>query len=110
MDAVEESPDGLAGPPSESRDQPSPKPSLTLDTNMNGAREPDVHVEQDEDDAVSIETTTDQLFYSASEAVVSKEHKLGLDINPVWGWSGSAYDDYEYENLHIVLPAPFAHI
>lgn len=98
MDTLQESPSELVRPSSEGRNEPSQKPSLTLDTNLNEAHEPDIDTEQDEDDAMSIETTTDQLFETESD-VVSKEHKLGLDINPLWGWSGSAYDDYEYEIL-----------
>ncbi|KAI1091612.1 putative ankyrin repeat protein [Rostrohypoxylon terebratum] len=30
----------------------------------------------------------------------SKEHKLGLDINSPWGWSGSDYDDYDVVTVH----------
>lgn len=52
-------------------------------------------------DAASVRTTTDALFGNSDRgsepAVGSKEHKLGLDINYPWGWSGSFYDDYEYE-------------
>ncbi|RGP62916.1 putative ankyrin repeat protein [Fusarium sporotrichioides] len=97
MDEPKESPDGLIEPSSESGDQPSPKPSLALDTNVNGTYDTDFDQESD-DDAISIETTTDQLLHTEPEA--SREHKLGLDINPVWGWSGSAYDDFDLITVH----------
>lgn len=58
---------------------------------------PNNNAEQDEkeDDAVSIQTTTDDLLGEGTETSL-REHKLGLDINFPWGWSGSSYDDYEY--------------
>ncbi|KAJ8131775.1 hypothetical protein O1611_g1848 [Lasiodiplodia mahajangana] len=30
----------------------------------------------------------------------STQHKLGLDINRPWGWSGSSYDDYDVITVH----------
>ncbi|KAI0858067.1 putative ankyrin repeat protein [Xylaria cubensis] len=29
-----------------------------------------------------------------------KQHKLGLDINNPWGWSGSSFDDYDVITVH----------
>ncbi|RYP16723.1 hypothetical protein DL765_004959 [Monosporascus sp. GIB2] len=56
------------------------------------------------EDAISIETTTTDIFSqsgrSSSAGTESKQHKLGLDINYPWGWSGSAYDDYDVVTVH----------
>lgn len=48
-------------------------------------------------DAVSIKTTTDQIFNPPTEPQIDlEERKLGLSIVRNLGWSGSNYDDYEY--------------
>ncbi|KAI1022042.1 hypothetical protein LB504_007370 [Fusarium proliferatum] len=62
---------------------------------------PNNNAEQDEkeDDAVSIQTTTDDLLGEGTETS-PREHKLGLDINFPWGWSGSSYDDYDVITVH----------
>ncbi|KAF5011778.1 hypothetical protein FDECE_2145 [Fusarium decemcellulare] len=52
-------------------------------------------------DAISVKTTTDDLFSQGSqEDTPSKEHSLGLEIKYPWGWSGSAYDDYDVITVH----------
>lgn len=48
-------------------------------------------------DAISVETTTDQIFNPPTEPQSELEQrKLGLSIIRNLGWSGSNYDDYEY--------------
>jgi hypothetical protein len=53
--------------------------------------------EAEEDDAISIQTATDVLLPIEPDSEPPQEHKIGLDINKIRGWSGSEYDDYEYE-------------
>jgi hypothetical protein len=47
--------------------------------------------------AVSPETRTEDLFSENGDdpPLASDERQLGLDINRLWGWSGSSYSDYE---------------
>ncbi|KAF5642482.1 ankyrin repeat [Fusarium tjaetaba] len=77
-------------------------PGLVVDTTT-----PNDNTEQDDkdDDAVSIKTTTDDLFGDGTDTS-PREHKLGLDINFPWGWSGSSYDDYEYEKNPTTSTSP----
>lgn len=57
-----------------------------------------VQAEGEDNDVISIQTTTDVLLPVAPDSETPpQEHKLGLDINKIRGWSGSEYDDYEYE-------------
>jgi hypothetical protein len=95
MDTSEDLPNGRPGSNSEASDGSEKLASPVPDVN---ATAPNANVEQEEeeDDAVSIKTTTDELLGEGTEAS-PREHKLGLDINFPWGWSGSSYDDYEYE-------------
>jgi hypothetical protein len=52
-----------------------------------------------DDDLISIQTETDILLpIEKNSEIPVQEHKLGLDINAIRGWSGSQYDDYEYEH------------
>lgn len=58
---------------------------------------------EDQDDAIdalSVETTTDQIFNPPTEPQIDlKQRKLGLSIVRNLGWSGSNYDDYEYVKI-----------
>lgn len=58
---------------------------------------------EDQDDAIdalSVETTTDQIFNPPTEPQIDLEQrKLGLSIVRNLGWSGSNYDDYEYVQI-----------
>ncbi|KAK4060966.1 hypothetical protein Trihar35433_9891 [Trichoderma harzianum] len=58
--------------------------------------------DQDDDiDAVSIKTTTDQIFNPPTEPQIELEQrKLGLSITRNLGWSGSNYDDYDVITVH----------
>ncbi|KAL6918825.1 hypothetical protein FSST1_002851 [Fusarium sambucinum] len=63
--------------------------------------EPNGLTENIDDDSVSIQTGTDDLLPLDSDAVIPpQEHKLGLDINAIRGWSGSEYDDYDVIAVH----------
>ncbi|PNP52486.1 hypothetical protein THARTR1_06954 [Trichoderma harzianum] len=54
--------------------------------------------QDDSIDAVSVKTTTDQIFNPPTEPRIDLEQrKLGLSIVRNLGWSGSNYDDYEYD-------------
>ncbi|KAF4333733.1 ankyrin repeat [Fusarium beomiforme] len=62
------------------------------------------HIETDkegDDDAISIQTGTDGLLPIEPDSTSPpQEHKLGLDINAIRGWSGSDYDDYDVIAVH----------
>ncbi|KAI1370783.1 putative ankyrin repeat protein [Hypoxylon crocopeplum] len=64
----------------------------------------DYAVGDNNQDAASVKTTTASLFSqceeSSSSESESRQHKLGLDINYPWGWSGSSYDDYDVITVH----------
>ncbi|KAJ4859870.1 ankyrin repeats (3 copies) domain-containing protein [Trichoderma breve] len=52
-------------------------------------------------DAISVETTTDQIFNPPTEPQSELEQrKLGLSIIRNLGWSGSNYDDYDVITVH----------
>lgn len=52
-------------------------------------------------DAISIKTTTDQIFNPPTEPHIDlEERKLGLSIVRNLGWSGSSYDDYDVITVH----------
>ncbi|TAQ90941.1 hypothetical protein B7494_g700 [Chlorociboria aeruginascens] len=57
-----------------------------------------------EEDATNVDTTAADLFSQSGEdspyGRKSKQHRLGLDINYPWGWSGSLYDDYDVVTVH----------
>ncbi|KAL7793938.1 ankyrin repeat protein [Trichoderma afarasin] len=59
---------------------------------------------EDQDDAIdalSVETTTDQIFNPPTEPQIHLEQrKLGLSIVRNLGWSGSSYDDYDVITVH----------
>ncbi|KAI0099851.1 putative ankyrin repeat protein [Nemania sp. FL0031] len=63
-----------------------------------------IDVETKDHDADNAKTTTADLFSQkeggSSPCSHSKQHKLGLDINRPWGWSGSSYDDYDVITVH----------
>ena len=50
-----------------------------------------------QDDPQDVESIiTNDLFPEQEQDIHQcKEHKLGLDINFPWGWSGFEYSDYE---------------
>lgn len=75
-----------------SLDEPSSK-----DDENHLPENPGDQAEEEDDDAISIQTATDILLPIDPDPESPQEHKLGLDINQVRGWSGSQYDDYEYE-------------
>lgn len=61
--------------------------------------------EDDNQDAVSIKTTTEALFAEGEagdtlDDPAEKQHRIGLDINYPWGWHGSMYDDYDVVTVH----------
>ncbi|KAG5799177.1 hypothetical protein H9Q69_001809 [Fusarium xylarioides] len=98
MDASEDLRNGGAGLTPEAGDgsKKIASPVLVVNTTT-----PNDNIEQDEkeDDAVSIKTTTDDLLGEGTDTS-PREHKLGLDINFPWGWSGSSYDDYDVITVH----------
>ncbi|KAJ9414194.1 ankyrin repeat-containing domain protein [Fusarium oxysporum] len=98
MDTSEDLPNGRPGSNLEAGDGSEKIASPVPDVN---ATAPNANVEQEEkeDDAVSIKTTTDELLGEGTETS-PREHKLGLDINFPWGWSGSSYDDYDVITVH----------
>ncbi|CEI63686.1 unnamed protein product [Fusarium venenatum] len=54
-----------------------------------------------DDDLISIQTETDVLLpVDIDSKIPLQEHKLGLDINAIRGWSGSEYDDYDVIAVH----------
>ncbi|KAG8674131.1 hypothetical protein FPOAC1_000094 [Fusarium poae] len=54
-----------------------------------------------DDDLISIQTETDILLpIEKNSEIPVQEHKLGLDINAIRGWSGSQYDDYDVIAVH----------
>ncbi|OBS26147.1 hypothetical protein FPOA_00090 [Fusarium poae] len=57
--------------------------------------------EELDDDLISIQTETDILLPIEKDSEIPvQEHKLGLDINAIRGWSGSQYDDYDVIAVH----------
>ncbi|KAI0539493.1 putative ankyrin repeat protein [Xylaria digitata] len=55
------------------------------------------------DSASTKSTETNPLSENEESASLSselKQHKLRLDINKPWGWSGSSYDDYDVITVH----------
>ncbi|KAK4077876.1 uncharacterized protein Triagg1_3570 [Trichoderma aggressivum f. europaeum] len=57
--------------------------------------------EDDAIDAISVKTTTDQIFNPPTEPQIHLEQrKLGLSIVRNLGWSGSYYDDYDVITVH----------
>ncbi|KAM0218323.1 hypothetical protein ACHAPA_002405 [Fusarium lateritium] len=54
---------------------------------------------KDGQDVSDTEIKTDDLFPPDPEEPFN-EHKLGLDINKPYGWSGSSYDDYDVITVH----------
>ncbi|RYP51143.1 hypothetical protein DL768_003490 [Monosporascus sp. mg162] len=85
-----------ASPPAlELNERPQAKaPASAAGSNTSNANE----------DSISTNTTTTDIFSqsgkSFSAGTESKQHKLGLDINYPWGWSGSSYDDYDVVTVH----------
>jgi hypothetical protein len=86
----------MADPDSDAHEHSPPVPEVL--PSASGSNAPN----DGEEDAASVETTTADLFSQSGEdspyGRKSKQHRLGLDISYPWGWSGSLYDDYEYEN------------
>ncbi|XDG08410.1 hypothetical protein ABKA04_008025 [Annulohypoxylon sp. FPYF3050] len=90
-------------------------------TNENASQAPDISEQQTDAQASAVgsnalndteeenkqDPSTDLLSDDGSEGEKapppgpeSGEHKLGLDINSPWGWSGSDYDDYDVITVH----------
>lgn len=52
--------------------------------------------QNDNMDALSVKTTTDQIFGESAEPQIDLDQRnLGLSIVRHFGWSGSKHDDYE---------------
>ncbi|KAF9768543.1 hypothetical protein IL306_014142 [Fusarium sp. DS 682] len=86
--------------PPELLEQPLKNGSSNEETNPHQL--PDIETEgEDHDDAISIQTGTDDLLPIELDSTSPlQEHKLGLDINEIRGWSGSDYDDYDVIAVH----------
>lgn len=67
-----------------------------------GSNLPDTEEDKDDDSGSVHTTTTDDLFAKDMIQIRGppepEPRKLGLHYTRPWGWSGSAYDDYEYED------------
>ncbi|KAF5709137.1 ankyrin repeat [Fusarium globosum] len=82
-----------------SRDEPFTNITPDGETHLN--ERATIQAEGEDDDSISIQTTTDFLLPIAPDSETPpQEHKLGLDINKIRGWSGSEYDDYDVIAVH----------
>ncbi|KAM0514996.1 hypothetical protein ACHAPE_006318 [Trichoderma viride] len=97
MDIMECTQNGSLDSPSELNDRPDAT-STVQDTDPPQA--PNTGFEGNRGERVrSVGIITDDLFPPDPPKPIN-EHKLGLDINKPYGWSGSNYDDYDVITVH----------
>ncbi|KAI1099976.1 putative ankyrin repeat protein [Jackrogersella minutella] len=97
-------PDSVAGVASTTASGTQEQSEIEAPASNTESNAPNDAEEDKDNDAASIKTTTTDIFSksetSSSKGSESKQHKLGLDINYPWGWSGSNYDDYDVVTVH----------